>query len=79
MSEAAFAAVLARAGYLTCPQTDLLPPGMPAAHKAIEVRALRERERERERGGTCRSGTSFTLSHRATSTCRQYQCVCVVV
>jgi hypothetical protein len=38
MSEAAFAAVLARAGYLTCPQTDLLPPGMPAAHKAIEVR-----------------------------------------
>jgi hypothetical protein len=37
MSEAAFAAVLGRAGYLTCPQTDLLPPGMPAARAAIEA------------------------------------------
>jgi hypothetical protein len=37
MSEAAFAAVLGKAGYLTCPQTDLLPPGMPAARAAVEA------------------------------------------
>jgi hypothetical protein len=36
LTQANFAKVLSRAGFLTCPQTDLLPPAMPAAYKAIE-------------------------------------------
>jgi hypothetical protein len=36
MSTAAFAKMLGRAGYITCPQTDLLPNAMNIARKAIE-------------------------------------------
>jgi hypothetical protein len=48
MSTEAFGRLLGRAGYITCPQTDLLPPAMPQARDAIasldaeEILGLRE-------------------------------------